>query len=931
MEKLLNLVASGAVSGAVYSLVAMGLVVSFSATGIFNLGFGAIAFATAYVYYELHIGLGWAIAPAAIVAALVFAPGLGLLLDRLVFRRLAQASDTAKVMATVGILVAIPAIPRFVVEQLVSEAGWKLPLGTDVFLTPGIGPSPKETWQLPGGINLDSDQLVVVLVTLMASGFLWLLLQRSRLGLEMRAVVDRPGLAALRGVDPGRTSAIAWGLGSLLAGLAGVAGAPVFNSLAPSTYTSIVFVATAAAVAARLRSVPIALAAGLLLGVVQNLVTGYVGFAKEISGLGQAAPFLALLAGLALLARTSGRRAGMVADDAATTDHRLSLPAWRRRLPWAAATLVLAAYVMFVGDDYWVGLVGRGLALSLIFLSFVVVSGLGGMVSLAQAALVTAAGLTAGLTIVHYEQPWAVGLLAGVVVAVALGVLVALPALRLGGLALALATLALGLVGDTVLFAWPWFRNGTSGWSIERPELGPLDLGDDKVFSLVVLALILLVAALVHNLDRSSVGREIAAVRASEVAAASSGISPVRAKLRLFALSSAIAGLGGVLLVTFDFHASSSTYTTTVGLGWLAAVVLWGVRRTGAAVIAGLSASLFPALLASGFDWPAPVPSFLNWGGTPSVYVADILFGLGAIQMAKDPDGILSFFGGRGARAEAKAQAREKARARSELDPAPVARSGTGDTPAGAPAVLAVAGVHAGYGEVGVLHGIDLALAPGEITVLIGANGAGKSTLCAVLSGFLEPTAGAVHLAGDDVTAWPTHRRARAGMLVVPESRGTFPGLPVEDNLALWLTEDAQRQDAYERFPVLRERRAVPALNLSGGEQQMVTLAAAGARPPALVIADEPTLGLAPMLAAEVMQRFAALRDEGVALLLVEERAGLALAIADQAVILERGEIVWRGRPEELADARLAELHLGRTPTETAPPDVPIPTEVTSP
>jgi ABC-type branched-subunit amino acid transport system ATPase component/ABC-type branched-subunit amino acid transport system permease subunit len=553
---------------------------------------------------------------------------------------------------------------------------------------------------------------------------------------------------------------------------------------------------------------------------------------------------------------------------------------------------------------------------------------------------VTAAGLTAGLTIVHYEQPWLVGLLAGVAVAVLLGVVVALPALRLGGLALALATLALGLVGDTVLFAWPWFRNGTSGWSISRPELGPLDLGDDKVFSLFVLALILLVAALVHNLDRSSVGREIAAVRASEVAAATSGVSPVRAKLRLFALSSGIAGLGGVLLVTFDFNATPSTYTTTVGLGWLAAVVLWGVRRTGAAVIAGLAASLFPAILASGFTWPDPVPSFLDWGGTSSIYVADILFGLGAVQMAKDPDGILSFFGGRKARAEAKARAKAKVRS-GPLGATPSVATAAAGVGAGAAAaggaavavagngggagggvvpVLEVRGVDAGYGEVGVLHGIDLTLAPGEITVLIGANGAGKSTLCAVLGGFVEPAAGSVHLAGDDVTAWPTHRRARAGMLVVPESRGTFPGLSVEDNLALWLTTEDQRRSAYERFPVLRDRRAVPALNLSGGEQQMVTLAAAGARPPALVVADEPTLGLAPLLAAEVMERFAALRDEGVALLLVEERAGLALSVADRAVVLERGQIVWQGRPADLADTRLAELHLGRDPIETADP-----------
>ncbi|HEU5150271.1 MAG TPA: ATP-binding cassette domain-containing protein [Iamia sp.] len=925
MEKLLNLIVSGAVSGAIYSLVAAGLVVSYSATGIFNLGYGAVAFTTAYVYYQLHIGLGWPIVPAAVAAIVVFAPLVGVALDRLVFRRLAAAGDTAKVMATVGVLVALPAVPRLLVEWLTETAGWDLPSGTKVFLTPGIGPSPKESWRLPGGIVLDSNQLIVAVLALVVSVALWALMRHTRLGLRMRAVVDRPELAALRGVDPGRSSTIAWVLGSGLAGLAGVAGAPVFNSLSPSTYTSITFVATAAAVVGRLRSVPLAVAGGLALGVLQNLVTGYASITKDIVGFGQAVPFVVLLGGLLLLGRDRSRRAGTVAEERSVEDHRLALSAFRRRAPWAIATVLLVVYIQLVGSDYWVGVVGRGLALALVFVSFVLLTGTGGMVSLAQAALATAAGLSAGLVIERYGVSWPVGLAVGVAVAVGIGVVVAFPALRLGGLSLTLATLALGLAGDSVLFAWPWFRNGTSGWSIPRPTLGPLDLGDDRTFALVVLGVILLVTAMLHNLERSATGRALVAVRASETAAATSGLSPVAAKLGVFALSAAIAGLGGVFLVTFDFHASDSTYTTAVGLGWLAAVVLWGIRRPGAAVIAGLSASLLPALLASGFTWPEPVPSWLGWDGTSSIYVADLLFGLGAVQMAKSPDGILAFVGGRGARRRAAGPPSAAG------DPAP---GGEARRVIGAPAgadrtpLLTVRGLTAGYGAVGVLHGIDLDLAPGTLTVVIGANGAGKSTLCSTLGGLVPATGGRIELDGRDVTGTAPHGRARAGLMVLPESRGAFPGLTVEDNLALWLDRAEEREQAYERFPALGARRHLLARDLSGGEQQMVTLAAACVRPPRVLVADEPTLGLAPLVVAQVVAAFEELRAEGVAVLVVEEKIGGALVAADACATLRLGEVTWAGRPADLDTARVGELHLGRVidpePAEPAllPPSV---------
>src|SRR5947209_9971946 len=163
MERFLTLTVSGAVTGAIYSLIAAGLTLSYSATGIFNFSYGAVAFSSAFLYFELHSGLHWPIVPAALVTIGVFAPLLGLLLDVAVFRPLARATESAKIMATVGLLVALPALTRFVLDELVNVGGFDIPSGTQVSqvgFPAGLGPVPRKDWKL-GHVPLDSNQLIV--------------------------------------------------------------------------------------------------------------------------------------------------------------------------------------------------------------------------------------------------------------------------------------------------------------------------------------------------------------------------------------------------------------------------------------------------------------------------------------------------------------------------------------------------------------------------------------------------------------------------------------------------------------------------------------------------------------------------------------------------------------------------------------------------
>ena len=817
MDKFLNLALSGAVSGAIYALIASGLSLTYATTGIFNLGFGGVAFTSAFLYYELHSGLNWPVAPAVVVTLAVTGPLLGWVLDRLVFRHLGRATDSAKLTAVVGILIAVPALAKWVVDLLVNDGHFNIPTGDQVYLSPGVGPSPPLTWHPFAGLTITSDEVIVFGVAAVLAVVLWVLLRHTRLGLNMRASTDRPELAQMMGINRVRASGAAWIIGTSLASVAGIIGAPILNSLDPTTYVTVVFVATAAVVVGGFRSIPLAFAAGLALGVVQNLVAGYASFAQSIQGFNTSVPFLALLVAVVILGRSRERRAGSVAEDSAPAAALDERPAWRRHAGWLAATLVLLVYLFFVASTYWVSVFTGGLAVALVLLSFVVVTGIGGMVSLAQAAFVTVAGLTAGLLMDHYHLPWLVAFVGGTAVAALIGAVVAIPALRLGGLALSMATLALGFLGDDVLFQWNWLRGGDNGWAIKRPVLGPLNFGDNRTLAVALLLVVLVVVWLIRNLMKSASGRQMAAVRASEPAAAASGISPPAVKLRLFIISAALAGAGGVLLATVNQQAANTTYVTENGLIWLAAAVLWGVRRPLGAVLAGLATVVIPPLLANGFHWPSWVPSFLSWGGTSSVWLPSILFGLGAITMAQDPEGILSLTHARREHRRRQAQAAPKA--------TPAVAAVVTAAPEAVPAsALHLVGVSAGYGQLRVLDRLGLTLPPGTITVLVGANGAGKSTLCKVVAGLLPAAEGRIYLGGTDITSVPAHRRADRLMLA-PEARGIYPSLSVDDNLSVRLPRQADRGLVYERFPALAARRSIAAGSLSGGEQQILAMA----------------------------------------------------------------------------------------------------------
>ncbi|MEU6996167.1 ATP-binding cassette domain-containing protein [Streptomyces sp. NPDC046465] len=921
MSDLLGFVLSGLVSGALYALLATGLVLSYSASGLFNFAHGATAYLCALAFYELHSGFGWPAVPTALLLVVVAAPALGWGLDRLMFRKLARVGETAQIVATIGLLVALPALGLWVVE-LLDEAGASVEPAENQFGLPGVGPSPARSWQLTDGVGVDSDQLITWVTTAVVAVGLWILMRHTPLGLRLRAAVDNRSLVELRGISADRLSSVAWMLSSALAGLAGVLATPLLG-LSSHDFTLFLFVSATAAVLGRFLSIPLAFAGGLGLGVLQNLVAGYADFAEKITGFRTAVPFLILFAGLLLLTRRQ-RTAGTAAVDAPPVDY-LAGRSWTRRWgPWTAAAVLMALALYTVTTPFWSGILTQGLAISLVFVSFTVVTGLGAMVSLAQATFVTGAALVAGLLMSH-GWPFFAAALAGTCAAAALGALVALPALRLGGRSLALATLALAFLADQVLFQMGWLRNGDTGWEIPRPVFGPVDLSDDRAMGVAMIVLVSAAVAALGALRDSPSGRAMLAVRSAPAAAMASGVSVVRTKLLLFTLSAGLAGFGGVMYASFNTRITATDFTAMTGLIWLAVAVAAGVRRAQFAVVAGLVFAIVPHLVA---DYV-----------TESVHLPVILFGLAGLALANDPDGYCAAVPVRMHRrrqkrgatyappAEIPAPPAEIPVPPAEIPappaeiPAPPAieERGLGQRPSSVragpgeegPPALTLHNLRAGYNRTPTLHGVHLTVHPGEIVALLGPNGAGKSTTCLAAAGQLRPLTGQVYIDGRDATRWDAVHRARAGVVLAPEGRGIFPALTIEENLALYLKDRDARDAVYERFPGLAARRRVPAGSLSGGEQQLLALAPLLQRPPKVLIADEPSLGLAPRVVDDVFRLLVELRDAGAGLLLVEEKAAEILGVADTVAYLAQGRISWCGPRSEVRADRLTEAYLG--------------------
>jgi branched-chain amino acid transport system ATP-binding protein len=227
------------------------------------------------------------------------------------------------------------------------------------------------------------------------------------------------------------------------------------------------------------------------------------------------------------------------------------------------------------------------------------------------------------------------------------------------------------------------------------------------------------------------------------------------------------------------------------------------------------------------------------------------------------------------------------------------------------PPSIAVNGLRAAYGRIEVLHGVDLVVPPGSVFALLGPNGAGKSTLLSVISGRMRPSSGQVLIGDKPVGKSPTEKLARSGLCAVPEGRGIFPNLTVRENLLIWtyrggLTAKDVEERTFAAFPRLKDHSRQIAGTLSGGEQQMLAISRALVTDPNVLLLDELSMGLAPLIVNELYELVADLARQGITILLVEQFVATALSVATKAAIMVHGRIQQEGTPKEMADAALS-------------------------
>lgn len=621
MSTFLQFTIFGLVLAAIYAVAASGLVVTYTTTGIFNFAHGAIGVVGAFAFWQLEKGWGLPSPVALALVLVVVGPGMGFLIDRVIMRGLEGVSEVTKVVVTIGLLFGLVALVPII---------W--PSRRVYSISPFFGSEGITVLD----VKVSYHQLVAIGIAIVVAVALRLFLFGTRTGVSMRAVVDNRSLARLNGARPERASTVSWAVGCSLAALAGILLAERVG-LEVVTLTFLVVNAYSAAVVGRLTSLPYTFLGAIILGLLQSYAQGYISTNPEwlpdgidlTTPLRLAIPVILLFVTLLVMPNAPLRTHGLQ-----RSRESVPKPTWRRSvIGFALMIVAVAIFSGFLDQSDTIGW-SRGLAVAIIMLSLVPLTGYGGQISLAP---MTFAGIGAFTAANMGADGSLLGVLAAVVVAGLTGALIALPALRLSGIYLALATLAFAYFVDQVVFTQDALVSaGTK--PLARMDLGPLDLSDGRVYMVFLAVMFCLLGAGVIFLRRGPFGRRLQAMKDSPAACATLGLNLTVTKMQVFTLSAAIAGLGGVLLAGVQQNAAATEFNAIQNLP----VVLLAV----AGGIALVSGSAFGGFLFAGFALLAKqLPDFSVFGLKGRDLVEDILLlapGLIGISLGRNPNGAVN-------------------------------------------------------------------------------------------------------------------------------------------------------------------------------------------------------------------------------------------------------------------------------------------------
>lgn len=598
MKEFLAFLIIGLVSGSVYGLAGVGLVLTYKTSGIFNFAHGTVAAAVAFVFYQLHDldHVPWPLAAAACL--LVVAPLIGIGLE-LLGRRLSDAPAVTKVVATLGIVVAV--------EQLAIIKYGAATRQFPTFL-------PTNLVRI-GGVNVGVDRLIAMAVALGATIGLYLFFRTSRLGLGMRAVVDNSDGLALTGTSPARVRRWAWVIGTTFAGLSGLLLAPTLG-LDVGILTLLVVQAFGACAVGLFTSLPMTYVGGLMIGVGAAFSTKYVASVAWLAGLPPSLPFIVLF--VVLIAVPAGKLVDI------SNERRPSVSPARIRNPLTKSTLIgvalATAVLMPTFAATKVPVLSEGLAYAIVFLSLSLLERTSGQISLAQLGF-AAVGATTFAHLAHgLGLPWLVAVATAGLAAIPVGAVVAIPAIRLSGLHLALATFGFGLLLQYLLYGTgPMFGSSINALVAPRPSFA----NSQNAYYYLLLAFAAGSAGLVALARRSRLGRLLRAMADSPVALSTYGTNTTVIKVMVFCLSAFLAGIGGALLGPVTGQVGAEPFGS---LQSLTLVVILAIQIPFGDLTAAFAAAFAMTILPTYFT----NPHINEW--------LPVLFGAAAVFVAVRPD-----------------------------------------------------------------------------------------------------------------------------------------------------------------------------------------------------------------------------------------------------------------------------------------------------
>jgi branched-subunit amino acid ABC-type transport system permease component len=599
MSSLLPFIVVGIANGSVYAIAGLGLVLTYRTSGIFNFAHGAQAALGAYLMYELRDLHGWPWPVAALASVAVAGVLVGFLLERLAFT-LADAPTSTRVVATIGVLVAVQG-------ALAAKYG-----AATIPFRPFLS---ERIVHLPG-VNIRVDQLIVTGLALMAASGLFLFFRRSRMGVAMQGVVDDPALLGLQGTSPAAVRRWAWIVGSCFASLSGILLAPSIG-LDVLILTLLVVQAFGAAAMGAFNSLVGTYAGGLAVGIGAALATKYLAAYPALAGLPSTLPFLVLFVALLVTPRR------YLIERGARVVRRAAVPAPLPRPVLAAAaaagTVALVAAPQLVSGKLPV--LTTGLAFVIIFTSLGLLARTSGQVSLCHMAF-AAVGAAGFARAADAGAPWLVAVVLGGLLAVPVGAVVAIPAIRLSGVYLAVATFGFGILMERIFFP-SWLMFGSGALTVRRPAVG--HLATDTGYYYVLVAVALACAGLAVLVRRSRLGRLLRGLADCPEALTAFGADTNVTRVFVFCISALLAGVGGAVLGPVTGSAGAGSFTFGISLTLLAVLAIAGLRPVGSAFVAALLYAVLPGSVAA--SWVAYVP---------------VAFGLAAIAASAAPARILS-------------------------------------------------------------------------------------------------------------------------------------------------------------------------------------------------------------------------------------------------------------------------------------------------